>query len=63
MKTCLQNCKPGDIIKCTLNYSYIVVALPNRHQQVEVVLESGSLGGFFTPDNVGMISRIIKKAK
>ncbi len=61
MKTCLQNCKPGDIIVISPITKYRVVAPINATDQIEVVTMTGDPDGFFGLNDLCIIQKIIKK--
>lgn len=63
MNTCLQNCKPGDVIKTTHGHTFIVIQVIHSIDgagQVEVKFESGEFAGSFALHDIRIITKIIK---
>jgi len=60
MNTCLQNCKPGDIIKTLYHHTYIVIEPINEFNILEVRLEDGTFVFPFDLGDIRIITKIIK---
>ncbi len=63
MKTCLINCRPGDIIVCVYGNQYLVVAPPGPNGVMVKATWGHQMAGCFPPDSINVIGRIIKKIK
>ncbi len=60
MKTCLQNCRPGDLIKTVHGHTFIVTESLNQYNLVKVQLENGVFAGSFGLCDIVIITKIIK---